>query len=339
MSIHFINLLRILIILLLCLYLSYLSFAQIGTGSIRGKITDPEGNPLPGITVTIKGPTIAPQSVVTDEIGIYRFFYLPPGVYSITAELHGFKTHAKKNILIKVGITKVYDLTMGITTIEEEITVHADEPEIEYKEEKSAEEEMPADVKKKINEEIEQLSIGQMVFNPPEEMTAYITERIELRISQNINEDLTQGLKGRGVPQAEQIPVSTVMTAKLSGDTFDIKLHGEKEQPVLPGDYAEWEWDVAPQKAGLRKLQLSVSASINVDNFGEKKKSFPVVEKVIHVKVNPERRLSGFLKKDLPWIVGLVGGLIAIVVGLIKIISTIKRKKQKVRKAGGDHDL
>jgi len=167
------------------------------------------------------------------------------------------------------------------------------------------------------------------MFNPPEEMTEYITERVETRITQNINEDLIRGLKGKGIPQIDDIKVSSSMTVKLSGDTFKIILLSEEEQPLLSSGYTQWEWDVTPQKAGSRKLQLSVSASIYTPQFGEKKKSHPVMEKEILVKVNPKIKKP---KKSNFWkIIERIGIIVGVIATLLTIYFGLRRIAQKRR--------
>jgi hypothetical protein len=44
--------------------------AQERTGNIFGKITDPEGNALPGVTVTLSGQYTAGQTTVSSAEGI-----------------------------------------------------------------------------------------------------------------------------------------------------------------------------------------------------------------------------------------------------------------------------
>jgi protocatechuate 3,4-dioxygenase beta subunit len=64
--------------------------AQVRTGNIYGKITDTEGNPLPGVSVTLTGPQMAPLTTVTGATGVYRFVSISPGnEYAIAAELTG----------------------------------------------------------------------------------------------------------------------------------------------------------------------------------------------------------------------------------------------------------
>ena len=67
------------IIVLAVLVLSMSLVAQQRTGKIYGKILDAERNPLPGVTITLTGPQMAPLTTVTSEVGMYRFPSVPPG--------------------------------------------------------------------------------------------------------------------------------------------------------------------------------------------------------------------------------------------------------------------
>src|SRR5437773_12462524 len=65
--------------------------AQTGQGSLRGYVKDEQGGALPGVTVTAKSPAlIQATTAVSDAEGYYRLLNLPPGTYTLTAELAGF---------------------------------------------------------------------------------------------------------------------------------------------------------------------------------------------------------------------------------------------------------
>jgi hypothetical protein len=108
--------------------------AQVRTGNIYGKITDTEGNPLPGVSVTLKGSQIAPMTTVTGATGVYRFVSLGPGLaYEIAAELTGFKKSTKTGIIVQVASNVPIDLILEVGTLEEQITVVALSPIVDTK--------------------------------------------------------------------------------------------------------------------------------------------------------------------------------------------------------------
>jgi hypothetical protein len=108
--------------------------AQVRTGNIYGKITDTEGNVLPGVSVTLKGAQIAPLTTVTGATGIYRFVSLSPSSeYEITAELTGFKKSTKTGIIVQVGASVDINLVLEAGTLEEQVTVIAVSPIVDTK--------------------------------------------------------------------------------------------------------------------------------------------------------------------------------------------------------------
>jgi len=124
----------ILLLTILVFGLSSMGYGQGQTGSIRGIVTDEEGSPLPGVTVTITSPALmGTLSFVTDQEGKYRFPSCPPGEYQIKAEIAGFKTVERKGVIVHVGFTVSVNIKMEPTTIEEEITVTAPSPLVDTK--------------------------------------------------------------------------------------------------------------------------------------------------------------------------------------------------------------
>ena len=93
------NTIKILFTLILVFSLFSLGVAQRRTGALRGTITDEQGNPLPGVTISIASPSMmGTQSFVTTEKGDYRFPAITPGVYSLKANLSGFQTFERTGI-------------------------------------------------------------------------------------------------------------------------------------------------------------------------------------------------------------------------------------------------
>src|SRR5262245_51968580 len=57
-------------------------------GTIFGKVTDPSGAVLPGVTVTVTGTSLQqPLVAVTSENGTYQFQTVPVGTTTVTFEL------------------------------------------------------------------------------------------------------------------------------------------------------------------------------------------------------------------------------------------------------------
>ena len=66
-------------------------------------VSDPDGNPLPGVTVTLTGTLTAPLTSITSAEGNFRFLSLPSASdYTVKAELEGFKTEIRENVIVVV---------------------------------------------------------------------------------------------------------------------------------------------------------------------------------------------------------------------------------------------
>jgi len=107
--------------------------AQTGSsGTLRGFVSDNEGNMLPGATVTVTGPALmGSEFTVTNARGAYRIPVLPPGTYMIVVELSAFETLRREGVVVRVGMTVTVNFEMPMDTPEEEITVIAPSPAID----------------------------------------------------------------------------------------------------------------------------------------------------------------------------------------------------------------
>jgi len=122
---------------LLCLALVSSLNAQATTreaSTIRGVITDTEGVPLPGVTVTVTSPALmGARSSITNEQGSFRTPLLPVGTYTLTAELQGFQTVRRDNIEVRLSATVTLNFQLNQAAIEEEVIVTAAAPLVDVK--------------------------------------------------------------------------------------------------------------------------------------------------------------------------------------------------------------
>jgi hypothetical protein len=95
-------------------------------GDIVGTAQDSSGGVLPGVLVTVTGPTlIIPQTATTLDRGEYRFPSLPTGTYSVTFELAGFQTVRHEGIVLTLRRVMTVDATMAPAAITEAVQVVA----------------------------------------------------------------------------------------------------------------------------------------------------------------------------------------------------------------------
>ncbi len=101
--------------------------AQSVTGTIAGTVTDPQGQVIPGATVTvIAEATNESRAVVTDTKGDFQATNLQPGMYTLKVSLESFRTLERKNIVLSAGERlAVANLVLEVGSIGETVTVAA----------------------------------------------------------------------------------------------------------------------------------------------------------------------------------------------------------------------
>jgi len=126
---------KLLIFALLVLLAGGTAIAQINPeGKITGKVTDDQGNPLPGVTVEATSPKLVGKAAtVTDATGTFRLLALPSGTYELVFTLPGFKTLVRRDIILQLSQTIVVNVTMEPAAIEEQVTVVGQSPLIDVK--------------------------------------------------------------------------------------------------------------------------------------------------------------------------------------------------------------
>jgi hypothetical protein len=124
----------------LCLMMiSILNAQSLQTGSIRGTVTDPEGEPLPGVKITVTGPSlIGSESDTTSARGVFRIPTLPPGTYVIVAEIDGFQPIKREGVIVRVGMTVTISISMTPSELKEAVTVVAPSPTVDVQSSKLA---------------------------------------------------------------------------------------------------------------------------------------------------------------------------------------------------------
>ena len=112
--------------------LAGVSPAQDFRGSVKGRVTDPSGAALPGVTVTAThAGTNVPSTAVTNEVGDYNLQFLAPGTYTITAEMSGFKKRSESNIEVRIGDKVELPIKLEIGQQTETVEVVSEAPLLE----------------------------------------------------------------------------------------------------------------------------------------------------------------------------------------------------------------
>jgi Carboxypeptidase regulatory-like domain/TonB-dependent Receptor Plug Domain len=95
-------------------------------GTVSGMLTDQTGAIVQGARVTLqdeqKGYTFTATS---DSNGRYVFASIPPGLYSVTAEMRGFEKTVRTNLRLNVSENPTANLTLKIGSAAEKVDVSA----------------------------------------------------------------------------------------------------------------------------------------------------------------------------------------------------------------------
>ncbi len=95
------------------------------TGTISGKITDPDNLALPGVAVTVASPVLqGMRTVVTSQNGDFVIPFLPAGDYTVTSELAGFAT-VKQTVSLKLADRLPLNIKLAVAAVTEVVVVEA----------------------------------------------------------------------------------------------------------------------------------------------------------------------------------------------------------------------
>src|SRR5262249_51277491 len=101
-------------------------------GSVYGRARDESGAVLPGVAVSATSPTVPGiRTTTTDSSGAYRLADLPPGEYTLGAELSGFARFAWTPIVVRAGLNVEVNITMKVGSVAETVEVRQDAPLLE----------------------------------------------------------------------------------------------------------------------------------------------------------------------------------------------------------------
>lgn len=100
------------------------------TGTMSGRVTDPDNLALPGVTITVTSPVLqGVRTTVTSGNGDYIIPFLPPGDYTVTFELQGFAT-VKQALSLRMAEMLPLNVTMPLASVTEVVNVTAAATEV-----------------------------------------------------------------------------------------------------------------------------------------------------------------------------------------------------------------
>jgi hypothetical protein len=113
--------------LLLALGLNTPASAQSFLGTIRGTVTDPQGQVVPGAAVVIADEaTGVSRALETDAQGRYEAPNIRPGTYRVEVITQNFKRFERTGVVLRAAGTALVDVTLELGGLSETVTVSAD---------------------------------------------------------------------------------------------------------------------------------------------------------------------------------------------------------------------
>ncbi|MBV8050893.1 MAG: TonB-dependent receptor [Acidobacteriaceae bacterium] len=94
-----------------------------GSGTLRGRVTDPSGAVIPSATVTATNSQGQQAKAVTDAQGGYEIKGLAPGNYTVTTSAKGFALSSEQNVAISAGQSQQFDISLEIEVEKQKLDV------------------------------------------------------------------------------------------------------------------------------------------------------------------------------------------------------------------------
>lgn len=153
---------------------------------------------------------------------------------------------------------------------------------------------------------------GRLLFDTPKHMRQGRTERVTVAIARHGGLDAQLR---RLAPDSEDAPLHDVettpfMAVDLTGSAFTIaslQLGNAAEQ--LLRLTALWQFDVTPERRGAHPLQLRVAMRVPLPDRPDERVSLPVLERTVHVRVDPAYSGRRFVRTHWKWLVATIAGL------------------------------
>ena len=101
------------------------------TGTIAGRVIDPDGRPVVAATVVVVGTRLG---AYTDAEGKFNILNVAPGTFAVKASRLGFNAVTISGVVVSADRNTILELQMGDTTLQtEEVVVIADRPPVDLK--------------------------------------------------------------------------------------------------------------------------------------------------------------------------------------------------------------
>jgi hypothetical protein len=119
--------LRVALTSIVIAHVAIVASAQDFRGTILGRVTDPQGAPIPHVPVlVINEETGVAAEALTEADGAYAAPFLLPGRYRVEVALPGFKKFSQSGVTVGVGQRPTVDVKLALGDVTETIDVRAE---------------------------------------------------------------------------------------------------------------------------------------------------------------------------------------------------------------------
>lgn len=147
---------------------------------------------------------------------------------------------------------------------------------------------------------LERLRVGNIAFNAPRTINIEETVRVRALVSPDETAaTLESRIDAPGDRIVAPLQTSKLMEARLTGEGFRIVAVSSARQAVGSG-ITTWEWEVTPEKAGRRRLTLTVDAFVRMDGQSVPR-TLRTFDHPIDVEVTATQRIGGWLEEHGKW--------------------------------------
>ena len=140
-------------------------------------------------------------------------------------------------------------------------------------------------------------------------------ERVEVRLGDVsvVEHQLRIGLKGRGLPQTDELQIGRLMRVVLIGDQSDFSIRplSTNDQYIRDLEVSRWDFDVTPLRSGQRTLRILVSIRLKVEDKDEII-DLPSYEREVRIAVAPLHSAGKFIGQNWQWTAGTIAIPLAI---------------------------
>jgi hypothetical protein len=157
--------------------------------------------------------------------------------------------------------------------------------------------------KNSLDEVLDKMDLGNIVFSVPSKMTLDERKTITLVLSpdKSFQEIIISSFDKNESVESAQIKISDKMEAKLTGSGFNITEITPSQQVVSSKINTEWKWEVKPLESGRLNLYLAINAIVSVNNETSFR-SLKTFSKIIEIDVKYTQRILSIFKSNWQWL-------------------------------------